>query len=179
MQLSRRWLRSAPSAVEGVAVPIPRAVPSSEAQRRLGRLRSLAWFLDRSIPIGKWRIGVDPLIGLIPGAGDWIGSLLSLYVLYEGARLGLPLRQLTRMGGNILVETIVGAVPVLGDFFDFAWQANARNVALIEQHYRPGMRARGLRKLWLALLMFALVILGLSALLVYFAFKGMAAVFQA
>jgi hypothetical protein len=179
MQLSRRWLRTTPSAVEGVAVPIPRAVPATEAQRRLRRLRSLAWFLDRSIPLGKWRIGVDPLIGLLPGAGDWIGSVVSLYVLYEGARLGLPLRVLTRMGGNIFVEAIVGAVPLLGDVFDFAWQANARNVLLIEQHYRPGMRARALRKLWLGLATFACVVLGLTALLIYFAFQGMAKVFHA
>src|SRR5688572_10077392 len=175
MQLSRRWLRATPSSVEGVAVPIPRAVPSTEAARRLGRLRSLAWFLDRSIPIGKWRIGVDPLIGLLPGAGDWIGALLSIYVLYEGARLGLPLGVLGRMSGNILVETIVGAVPVLGHLFDFAWQANTRNLALIEAHYRPGMRARGLRKLWLALLMFTLVVLAVSGALIYFAIKGLLA----
>jgi hypothetical protein len=178
MQLSRRWLQATPSSVEGVAVPIPRAVPSGEAAKRLGRLRSLAWFLDRSIPIGKWRIGVDPLIGLLPGAGDWIGALLSIYVVYEGARLGLPLRVLGRMGGNVLVETIFGAVPVLGDVFDFAWQANARNVALIEQNFRPGMRARGLRKLWLAVLVFALVVLGLSATLIYLAFKGLSALVQ-
>ena len=178
MQLSRRGLSATPSHVEGVAVPIPRPVPSGDAAKRLGRLRSLAWFLDRSIPIGKWRIGVDPLIGLLPGAGDWIGALLSVYVVYEGARLGLPMRVLGRMGGNVLVETIFGAVPVLGDLFDFAWQANARNVALIEENYRPGMRARGLRKLWLALLMFTLVILGISAALIYFAFKALAALVQ-
>lgn len=175
MPLSRRSLRAPASTVEGVAVPIPRALPSIEADRRLGRLRKLAWFLDRSIPIGKWRIGADPLIGLLPGAGDWIGGLLSIYVLYEGARLGLPMRVLSRMGGNILVETIVGAVPFLGDLFDFAWQANARNVALIEEHYRPGMRARPLRKLWLAVLMFTLVVLAASGTLIYFAIKGLAA----
>jgi hypothetical protein len=177
MQLSRRWLRATPApTVEGVAVPIARPLPSTEAARRLGRLRSLAWFLDRSIPIGgKWRIGVDPIIGLLPGAGDWIGALLSIYVLYEGARLGLPLGVLGRMGGNVLIETVFGAVPVLGDLFDFAWQANARNVALVEQHYRPGMRARGLRKLWLAVLVFTLVVLTISGVLVYFAIKGVVA----
>jgi hypothetical protein len=97
----------------GVAIPIPRSMPRPEGDRRLGRVRALAWFLDQSIPIGRWRVGVDPLIGLLPGAGDWIGALLSIYVVYEGARMGLPARVLSRMGGNVLIETIFGAVPVL------------------------------------------------------------------
>src|SRR5690606_6776212 len=105
------------------------------AERRLKRLRALAWVLDRSIPIGRWRIGLDPILGVIPGLGDWIGAVMSLYVVYESARLGAPARTLARMGGNILVETLVGSIPVLGDVFDAAWQANTRNLALIERHY--------------------------------------------
>src|SRR6188474_116355 len=68
-----------------------------ETAMRFQRLRSLSWVLDRSIPLGKWRIGLDPIIGLLPGAGDWIGALLSLYVFYEGARLGMSKGVLTRM----------------------------------------------------------------------------------
>jgi hypothetical protein len=107
----------------GVAIPIPRSAEYDDAQRRLQRLRRLSWVLDRSIPIGRWRIGLDPILGLFPGAGDWIGAVLSLYVVYESARLGAPAHLLARMGGNILVEALVGTVPILGDLFDFAWQA--------------------------------------------------------
>jgi hypothetical protein len=156
----------------GFAIPIARALPSADADRRLSRLRALAWFLDRSIPVGRWRVGVDPIIGLLPGAGDWIGALLSTYVLYEGARLGVSAGVLSRMAGNILVETIFGAVPVLGDLFDFAWKANARNLALIERHYHPELRARSLRRLWFAVVLFALLLLGVSALLMYFVVQG-------
>ena len=142
---------------------------------RLKRLRSLSWLLDRSIPIGRWRIGVDPLIGILPGAGDWIGALLSLYVFYEGARLGMPAPVLTRMAGNILVETIVGAVPVLGDLFDFVWQANTRNVALIERHYRPEARPRSLRQIGWFVAAFAVLVLTIAAGLIYLLFKGVSA----
>lgn len=165
--------------IEGVAIPIPREPPPPEAQRRLQRLRSLAWFLDRSIPIGsKWRIGVDPIIGLIPGVGDWIGALLSLYVLYEGARLGVPGGILVRMGGNILLDAMVGAVPVLGDVFDLAWQANVRNVDLVERHYRPALRGRTLRSVWMAVLIFAFIVLGLLGMLVYVIARGIVALFH-
>jgi len=159
--------------VTGVAVPISRPPLSAEAQRRFRRLSQLAWVLDRSIPLGRtWRIGLDPIIGLLPGAGDWIGALLSVYVLYEGARLGVPGRVLMQMSGNILLEVIVGTVPVLGDLFDFAWQANMRNLALIEKHYRPELRARSLRAIGITVLLFALLVLGLIATLVIFFVRG-------
>ncbi len=166
-------------AIEGLAVPIPRAAPPPEADRRLRRLRSIAWFLDRSISLGgKRRIGVDPLIGLIPGAGDWIGALLSLYFLYEGARLGVPAGVLTRMGGNILLEAMFGAVPFLGDVFDFFWQANVRNLELIEQNYRPNLEGRTLRSVWIAVVVFAFVVLGLLGTLVYVVARGIIALFH-
>lgn len=158
-------------------IPLPRREESldRDSAMRLRRLRSLAWFLDRSIPIGRWRIGVDPLIGMVPGAGDWIGALLSVYVFYQGARLGMSTPVLTRMAGNILIETIVGAVPVLGDMFDFAWQANTRNVALIERHYRPESHPRSLEQIGWFVVVFAVLILTITAAMIYLLFKGVGA----
>lgn len=100
------------------------------------RLRRLAWFLDSSIPLPgtKFRIGADSLIGLIPGIGDVIGALLSSYILAEAARLNVPGTVLIRMGLNVLVDTLVGMIPILGDFFDMAWKANQRNIRLLEQY---------------------------------------------
>lgn len=147
----------------GVAIPIPRSDSAGESQRRLQRIRTLAWVFDRSIPIGRWRIGLDPILGLVPGAGDWIGALVSLYVVYESARLGAPSRLLARMGGNILLEAIVGTVPLVGDLFDFAWKANSRNLALIEHHYRDGMDRtrdpRSMRQIWTMVAVICVVVL--------------------
>lgn len=155
----------------GVAIPIPRTASPADSQRRLKRLQTLAWVLDRSIPIGRWRIGLDPILGIFPGAGDWLGAVLSLYVVYESARLGAPARMLAQMGGNILVEAIVGMVPVVGDLFDFAWKANTRNLALIERHYGDRIHQardpRSMRQIWLMLALVFIVVLAVVGGIVY------------
>jgi hypothetical protein len=165
----------------GVAIPIPRTRAPDDPRWRLERLRKLAWVLDRSIPIGKWRIGLDPIIGILPGVGDWIAAVLSLYIVYESARLGAPVRTLMRMGGNILVEAIVGAVPLLGDLFDFAWQANTRNLALIERHYHSGKplrQPRSMRQIGLVAAAICVVVLGVVTALAILLVRGLDALIQ-
>jgi hypothetical protein len=126
-------------------------------RRRLGRL---AWLLDNSIalPGTRFRIGLDAILGLIPGLGDLIGVLASGYIVREAARLGAPPSVLTRMAFNVAVEGLVGLVPILGDVFDAVWKANQRNYALLEAHLEnPGRAARSSR-LFVALLVTALVL---------------------
>src|SRR5690606_12252594 len=95
----------------------------------LQRMRALSRLLDNSIRLpGGYRIGACPLIGLIPAAGDLIASALSFWIIYDAALLGLPKRILLKMVGNVIVEAIVGSIPGLGDLFDAAWKANARNM---------------------------------------------------
>ena len=109
---------------------------------RLERIRFLANLLDACILLPNgYRIGIDPILGLIPGVGDLIGAGLSLYLVREAAKLGIPKRILLRMVGNVALETLIGIVPVLGDLFDAAWKANLRNLRLIELHYAPGKNA--------------------------------------
>ena len=110
---------------------------------RLVRVRVLARLMDQSIRLPNgWRIGIDPLIGLVPVIGDFIGLILSGYIIYEGARLGLRIPVLARMCGNVLLESLAGAIPLLGDLFDAAWKANVRNCRLIETHHRPSEKER-------------------------------------
>jgi hypothetical protein len=111
------------------------ADPPIAAAERLRRLRSLAWLLDNSIQLpGGYRIGLDALIGLIPGIGDAIGALLSAFILNEARSLGAPRSVLLRMTGNVLIETVIGSIPFVGDLFDAAFKANARNLALLERY---------------------------------------------
>ena len=142
---------------------------SPDAAARLRRLRSLAFFLDRLFSFGgNRRFGVEPLIGLIPGLGDWIGGVLSLYILYEAARLGISWSVLGRMATNVLLETVVGTIPVAGDLFDFIWQANMRNVQLVESHYRSSLRPRPLGRIVFALVGAALLLFFLLLTLAVF-----------
>ncbi|WP_017660101.1 DUF4112 domain-containing protein [Baaleninema simplex] len=102
------------------------------------QLRRLSHLLDNAIAIPgtPYRFGLDPIIGMVPGGGDVVGALLSAYIILQSARLGLPKASLGRMFVNVLLEMLLGVVPVLGDLFDFAWKANAKNVELLESHVR-------------------------------------------
>jgi hypothetical protein len=102
--------------------------------RRVQRLRRVGWLLDSSIPIPgtRYTLGIDQLIGLVPGIGDLAGGFLSLYIIVEAARMGVPRGVLLRMGWNVAVDTLVGEVPILGDLFDIGFKANIRNLALLD-----------------------------------------------
>jgi hypothetical protein len=114
--------------------------PATEFEERPGaahdELDRLAWWLDSAIavPGTRLRVGLDALIGLIPGIGDVTGMLMSSYIIAVAARRGAPPSALARMAINVALETFVGAVPILGDVFDAVWRANERNVRLLRQH---------------------------------------------
>jgi hypothetical protein len=101
---------------------------------RLARL--LADLLDRrfTIPGTDIRIGLDPLIGLIPGVGDAAVNLIGFFIVVMAAQLGLPRIVLVRMTGNIAVNAAIGAIPVLGDLFSVWFKSNIRNLRLLERH---------------------------------------------
>lgn len=118
-----------------VSPPLKPSPPRDPKFLTLQRLRRISYLLDNSIPIpGIGRVGLDPLLGLLPGAGDTISGVLSAYIVWEAARLGLPRDTLVKMVKNIMLETILGSVPMLGDLFDATWKSNARNIVLLEDH---------------------------------------------
>lgn len=110
----------------------------------IDRLQSLSYWLDNAIPIPGtgYRIGLDPILGLLPGGGDTFTGLLSAYIVWESARLGLPRPLLLRMAWNIVLEVVLGSVPIAGDVFDATWKANAKNVHLLRQHFRTPQTSR-------------------------------------
>ncbi len=98
-------------------------------------LESLSKYLDNwiKIPVVGWRFGLDALIGLVPNVGDTVTSLASFYILVSGVRYGVPKITLLRMAFNIGLDYVVGAIPFLGDAFDFFWKANKQNIDLIRE----------------------------------------------
>jgi len=107
-----------------------------DVQARLRRLRRLAWLIDGvfHVPGLRFRFGLNSVIGLVPVGGDAILGVISLYIVYEAAQLGLPKAKLARMLANVALEVAGGSVPVLGNLFDVALKANLRNIGIIEQH---------------------------------------------
>ena len=96
----------------------------------------LAWLLDNSIPIpgtGR-RIGLDALIGLIPGAGDLVSGALGLLVVARAAQRGLPTIVLARMLANVALDFTIGAIPIIGDIFDMWFKSSVRNVGLMRRY---------------------------------------------
>jgi hypothetical protein len=111
--------------------------PETNSQAtKLKRIRTLSHLLDNSItvPGTRYRFGLDPILGLLPGGGDLASFLFSAYIIWEAAQLGVSQEVLTRMVSNVLFDTVAGTVPVFGDLLDVTWKANSKNVALLEDH---------------------------------------------
>lgn len=106
-----------------------------DTQRALDRMERVATLMDSGIelPVVRVKVGLGPLLGLVPGGGDLVGTLVSLYLVVEAVRLGVSVRTLARMGFNIALDAVVGAVPLFGDAFDVMWRANDRNVRLAKR----------------------------------------------
>ncbi|MBZ5707757.1 DUF4112 domain-containing protein [Nannocystis pusilla] len=156
---------------------MPAERPSSP--RAPDDVRQVATWLDSAVrvPGTEWRFGIDPLLGLAPGLGDTIGAVLSGWIVVRAAGLGASPATLARMTGNVLLDALVGAVPVLGDIFDFGFKANRRNLDLLEGHLRDPARRRDVdRRLVVAAAVAAVLVpVGLAALvgwLVFAAFRA-------
>lgn len=110
--------------------------PSRDAT--LKRLEWLTWFTDNSIRVpGTSRsVGADGLASLVPGIGTFVGTGLSLYLVAEAMRHGVGVKTLAKMGGNIAVDTALGAIPAIGWLFDMGFKANQRNLDLLKDHLR-------------------------------------------
>jgi hypothetical protein len=128
-------------------VPVPNEPPTriivqpsnaagwEERQAVLKHVQHLAWVLDNAfvIPGTNFRFGLDPLLGLIPIVGDFIGLLISGYIIFLASRLQVPRVVLWHMMVNSAVDSIVGSLPIIGDALDVVWKSNAMNANLLEK----------------------------------------------
>jgi hypothetical protein len=109
---------------------------SLSREDRIARIDALATLMDTAflIPGTEVRFGLDALIGLIPGIGDAVTTIISLFIVSEARALGAPPLLIARMIANVALDGVVGAVPLVGDAFDVAFRANRRNMALLRAH---------------------------------------------
>jgi hypothetical protein len=115
---------------------------ATETGQSVARLEGLARLMDGAfvLPGTNIRLGLDVIVGLVPVAGDVISGVISSYLIWEARQLGAPKWLIARMMANTLLDTTVGAIPVLGDAFDVMFRANMKNMALLRRH----MEKRGL-----------------------------------
>jgi Domain of unknown function (DUF4112) len=140
---------------------------------KLERLRSLSNLWDNAlrVPGTKLRVGLESIIGLLPFGGDLIGLLLSCYILFHAIQFQLPKTILLRMVSNIIIDAVVGVVPIFGDLFDTAWKANTRNVNLLETHLQQptlshSANRRFLVLLWLGIGAIVIILIAICVLLI-------------
>lgn len=110
--------------------------PQTDETVALERARTVGFLLDESIriPVIGYRIGIDPILGILPLSGDFVAALGSLYIVLQGIRIGLPRREIATMIGLVGVEFALGSIPVIGTLLDAVWKVNERNVGVLEAH---------------------------------------------
>ena len=109
------------------------------------RVEAMEQLLERSfhIPGTKIPFGLDSVVGLVPVLGDLITAAMGAYMVWEARNLGMSKWQLMRMTANIGIDTALGAIPLVGDAFDFIWRSNSKNLRIIRKHldkHHPGTR---------------------------------------
>jgi hypothetical protein len=135
----------------------------------LKRLQWLARIMDSqfSIPGTNIRFGLDALLGLIPGVGDFSTFFVSALMLSTLAKNGASGYVLARMTLNVVVDALIGAIPILGDIFDVAFRANERNMKLMREHYVEGRHKGSASKVIIPLLLVLVIVVGCIAWLSY------------
>ena len=135
-------------------------------------IRELADFLDTKfeLPFG-WRFGWDGIIGLVPGIGDFVPTMLSFYIVYRAAILGCTLSVILRLGLNILIDNVIDALPILGIFLDFVWKSNDMKITLLDIFlYYPHQTTSACRiVVFTVLALTFLMVISIAVLTFYFA----------
>src|SRR4051794_38328516 len=136
---------------------------------QLRHLETLAKLMDNQfrIPGTNFRFGLDAIIGLIPGAGDLTTFGISGFMLFIMAQNGASGAVLAKMILNVLIDTIVGSIPLLGDAFDFGFKSNTKNIKLMKEHYLEGRHKGGAWKVVLPVMLIFIVLFAGVIWLVY------------
>ncbi len=141
--------------------------PDEKLPADLVALRRFAVLLDEAVavPGTRRRVGLDAVIGLVPGIGDLISGLLSAWIIIGALRHRVPIRKILRMIVNVLVDLLIGEFPVVGDFFDFMFEQNVMNMRLLLAHRNRRLPPRSTAEVGAAGIFVVIVIVGFALLL--------------
>jgi hypothetical protein len=142
-----------------------------DRESRIQLLRRWARLFDSAfqVPGTRFRFGLDPLIGLLPGIGDLVSPIFGVFIIWHAVVLRVPKVVIARMAVNAIIDAVAGAVPIIGDAFDFVWRANDWNMALLERHARPGRPPSSGDYLFVILCVGAIAVTAVIPLLLTFA----------
>lgn len=134
-------------------------MPSIKPDNRLKTIEAVAKLLDSQFKIGNFRFGLDPILNLIPFAGDTATALVSVFLVYTMRKYGASNKLIVRMLGNVAIDFVLGAIPLFGWVFDFYFKANDKNVKLLKEHYTEGKHGGSAKGIMiLSLVIFLLII---------------------
>jgi len=143
----------------------------ADLHKTQSQLDHFAWLLDNlfKIPGTNWRFGLDALIGLIPGAGDAVAAILSLFLLVRAFQFKLPKVVIARMLINSLLDFSIGAIPFLGDAFDIFYKANTRNMKLFREYAEGPLKSTKRHWIFIGCLIggFVAVVFGIIIVVLY------------
>lgn len=141
---------------------------------KIQKIKKVSVLMDSQFkgPFGT-SFGLDGVLGLIPFVGDFVTTLVSLYIIYQAAMLGCAPSTLLRMGLNLLIDSVLDAIPLLGNIFDFMWKANNKNVLILEEHIVNARSVTIKSRLTLGLVAFTLITVLISSIAFTFYFIKM------
>jgi len=135
-------------------------------QPGMGWIKTVSYLLDEQfrVPGTKFRFGLDPVMNLVPVLGDIPGFLISAGLLFAMAKKGASNKLVVLMSINILLDTIIGGIPVIGQVFDFFYKSNTRNLRLMREHYLEGKHQGSGKGTIIIAIVVMLIVLGLLVL---------------
>ncbi len=133
--------------------------PKSQ-NNKLKNIEAIAKLLDSQFKIGGFRFGLDPILNLIPFAGDGATALISLMLVYTMGKHGASNKLIARMLLNVFIDFAIGAIPILGWVFDFYFKANDKNIKLLKDHYTEGKHTGGAKGVIIGVLILFVLLIG-------------------